>query len=112
MSVASWLLPKHPSGLLGGVVSKRGPFPASGTPGLAPLGSWVSGLLAACVTAWREAGSEGLGCLLLCLLCPHCLQGCVASLLIPGSLSGASIHGAQGKHFTTDHEERRVLLTL
>lgn len=37
MSFASWLLPKQPSGLLGGVASCAGPFPASETPGLAPL---------------------------------------------------------------------------
>lgn len=47
MSFASWLLPRHPSSLLGGVASSVGPFPASGTPGLAPLcpGSGLAGYL-------------------------------------------------------------------
>ena len=77
MSFASWLLPRHPSSLLGGVASSVGPFPASGTPGLAPL---CPGLRACWLSAWQPEGGHVLkvwGCLFHHLLSPHCLRGCV-----------------------------------
>ena len=107
MSFASWLLPKHPSSLLGGVASL-----ASGMPGLAPL---CPDLRAVCLSAWQPIGGRVVkvwGCLCFTCCVPTVSGAVSSSLLIPGPLSDARIHGAQEKYFTNGSvSERRVLLT-
>lgn len=53
------------------------------------------------------------GCLCFTCCVPTVSGAVSSSLLIPGSLSDAGIHGAQEKYFTNGSvSEQRVLLTL